>query len=174
MNSSSALVSILGNSADASPSFIVRLRSPQLANSIISARKSYNHNYFSTSDLDTTILTPDVASSLPDCKIFVNEVLSTTVQRDYLSLKETAKRLGFRYVWHRAGRFLVRWREGHRAHAIKTPADISAILASIQVPHTTSTATATIPNAASYIDATASPVVPLASAGQSSVHPVTQ
>ena len=98
----------LGDSADASPFFIVRLRSPQLANSIISARKSYNHNYFSTSNSDTTFLTPDVAISLPDCKTFVNEVLSTTVQRDYLSLKETAKRLGFRFMWHWAGSFLVR------------------------------------------------------------------
>ena len=31
-----------------------------------------------------------------------------------------------------AGRFLIRWREGERAHAIKTHANISAIVESIK------------------------------------------
>ena len=123
---------LIRDSADASSSFIVRLRTPQLAKSVVNVRKSYNHNYFSTRNLDLSILSPEVASSLPECQIFVNEVLSISDQRDYLSLKETAKRLGFKYVWHHAGKFLVRWREGQSAHAIETPADISAILASLQ------------------------------------------
>ena len=37
---------------------------------------------------------------LPDCKILVNKVLSPSVFANYLSLKDTAKKLGFKFVWY--------------------------------------------------------------------------
>ena len=84
--------------------------------SIINAKKAFS--YLTTRDIDTTLLSSEIACALPDTNIFVNEVLSTTDHLDYLSLKETAKRMGFKYVWHRSGRFLVEWKEGERCHAI--------------------------------------------------------
>ena len=119
------------DSSGLTPSFIVRLRTTEQVRLIIRARSSFKHNYLTTRNLDLTLLSSEVASALPNCKIFVNEVLSSIDQLDYLSLKETAKKLGFKYVWHKAGRYLVRWREGERAHAIKTHADITTILNSI-------------------------------------------
>ena len=62
----------------------------------------------------------------------MNKVLSTTDHLDYLFLKDAAKRIGFKYVWHRSGRFLVIWREGKRPRAIKLHCDLSAILPSIK------------------------------------------
>ena len=90
-----------------SPSFIVRLKSPELAKQVLNARRSYNINYFSTKDIDCSILSSEVASSLPECTIFINEVLSTSDQLNNLSLKETAKWLGFKYEGYRSGRILV-------------------------------------------------------------------
>ena len=78
------------------------------------------------------ILSSEIACALPDTKILVNEVLSTTDHLDYLSLGEIAKCMGIRYVWHRPGRFLVRWWEEERLHAKKTHADLSAILSPIK------------------------------------------
>ena len=118
------------DSSDLPPSFIVRLATPELVQLVINAKKAFN--YLTTRDIDTTLLSSEVACALPDTKIFVNEVLSTTDHLDFLSLKQTAKRMGFKYVWHRSGRFLVRWKEGDRAHAIRTHSDLSAILSFIK------------------------------------------
>ena len=49
--------------------------------------------------------------SLPNCKILVNEVFTPFDFSDYLSLKDTDKKLGFKFIWYRNGRILVRLRE---------------------------------------------------------------
>lgn len=74
----------------------------------------------------------EVASSLPGSKIVVKGVLSASDRLDYVFLNETAKNLGYRFVWHHAGRFVVRWRETERAYAIKPNSDLSTILASLK------------------------------------------
>ena len=53
------------------------------------------------------------------------------IKKEYLSLKETAKKLGFKYAWHCNGRFLVRWREGERPHVIRTAFDLGSLRASL-------------------------------------------
>ena len=77
------------------PSFIIRLISPDLVNMIMNPGRSYNHNYFTTKNLYLSLLSPETLSALPDSRIFINEVLSTSNQMEYLSIKVTAKRLGF-------------------------------------------------------------------------------
>ena len=79
----------------------------ELVQSVINAKKAFS--YHTTRDIDTTLLSSEISYALPDTNIFVNEVFSTTDHLDYLSLKETAKTMGFKYVWHRSGRFLFRW-----------------------------------------------------------------
>ena len=110
---------------------IVRLSSIELAQKIITARKSYNNNYFTTKDLDLTLLNSEIISALPDSRIFINEVLSTTDQSNYLSIKETAKKLGFKYIWHCSGNILVRWNNNMRSHLIRSVSDLSTIMESL-------------------------------------------
>lgn len=108
------------------PSFIITLKHSELVQMIMRAKKS--KNYFTTKDLDLLLFNSEVASALPDTKIFVNELLSPVNQLQYISIKETAKSLGFKYVWHCTGRFLVRWKGGMRAHEVKSISDLYSIM----------------------------------------------
>ena len=47
--------------------------------------------YCNTSDVDRLVLAPELAGFLPDCKILVNEVLSSTDFTRYLLIKDSAK-----------------------------------------------------------------------------------
>ena len=89
------------------------------------------HNYFSTKDINLSMLNSEVVCALPDTKIFINEVLSPMERPKYISIKETAKSLGFKYVWHCSGNFLVRWRNGTKAHSVRYISDLNTILQSL-------------------------------------------
>ena len=52
--------------------------------------------------------------------IYINEVLSFSNRAHYVSIKDTAVKLGFKYVWHSAGKILVKWKDNVRAHLIRT------------------------------------------------------
>ena len=73
-------------------SFIVQLSKPEMVREIMRARRSYNHNYFTSKDKDPTLLDSETAGSLPDCRIFVNEILSMPNLLEYLSHKTLQKR----------------------------------------------------------------------------------
>ena len=61
-------------------------------------------------------------------KIYFNGVLAKCKYNIFKSLKETAKKLGFgKYIWHRKGSFLVKWRDGERSHIFKTATDLEAL-----------------------------------------------
>ena len=92
---------------------------------IIRAKKA--HNYLTTKDIDLNFLNSEVASFLPDRKIFIYEVLSPLDQLQYITIKETAKSLGFKFVWHCAGRFLVGKMNGLRAHVVTSVSDLHII-----------------------------------------------
>ena len=51
----------------------------------------------------------------------------------YLSIKDTAKKLGFKYVWHCTGKFLVRWNDNNRSHSIKSISDLQTITNSLGI-----------------------------------------
>ncbi|OXU28745.1 hypothetical protein TSAR_000211 [Trichomalopsis sarcophagae] len=50
----------------------------------------------------------------------------------HAGVSDAAKGLGFNYVWHRAGSFLVRWCDGNKAHEFSTAADLNAIAAAYE------------------------------------------
>ena len=94
----------------------------------MNARRSFN--YLSTADIDRSLLTPDLLATLPNSKIFVNQVLSTSEYYNYLSLKEAAKKNSFKCVWYKAGRVLVRRSDTKRVHVISAVSDLAVILGS--------------------------------------------
>ena len=101
------------------------------------AKKSIN--YLTTKNINLTSLNSEVASALPDRKIFVNEVLSSTDQARYILIKEAAKNLGFKFVWHCAGKFLVRWKNRLRSHVVRSVSDLHTILKTLEVTNTAGT-----------------------------------
>ena len=112
-------------------SVIVRLQTPELVQKIMTARKSFKKNYFSTKNLNLSLLNSEIISALPDSRIFVNEVLSTPDRLHYESIKETAINLGFKYVWHSTGKILVRWNAKTRSHLIRSISDLTTITDSL-------------------------------------------
>ena len=116
------------------PSFIVTLKNKNLVQLIMRAKKSMN--YLNTKNFELTSLNPEVASALPDRKIFVNEVLSSLDQVRYIMIKEAAKNLGFKFVWHCAGRFLVRWEDRMRSHVVRSVSDLHTIIQTLGLNNT--------------------------------------
>ena len=108
------------------PSFIVTLINAELVQLIMRAKKQ--HNYLTTNDINLSHLNPELACSLPNKKIFINEALSPPAQAQYILIKESAKKLGFKYIWHSAGRFLVRLRGGMRAYEVRSTSDLQTII----------------------------------------------
>ena len=80
------------------PSFIITLINVELVQLIMRAKKQYN--YLTTNDINLYNLNPELACSLPNTRIFINEVLSPPDQAQYILIKESDKKLGFRYIWH--------------------------------------------------------------------------
>ena len=69
---------------------------------------------------------------LPNRKIFINALSNFEFKR-FLILKVIAKDFGYKYIWHRAGKILVRRGDQDRkVHVIEMVADLSAISASYQ------------------------------------------
>ena len=92
------------------PSIIIRLTSTNRVKQIILTKR--NITYFSTRDINKSLLDRELASRMPSSKIFINESLSPTENKRFKSLKTIAKSTGFRFAWHRGGKFLVRWNLG--------------------------------------------------------------
>ena len=83
-----------------------------------------------TRDLDLSLLDQNDVPSVIDSKIYFNEVLTKQKYIYFKSLKDTAKKLCFKYTWHRKGSFLVKWRDGERSHVFKTTADLHILASS--------------------------------------------
>lgn len=121
-----------------SPSFIITLKNSELVQLIMRTKR--NLNYLTTRDLDLSSLNSEVATALPDKRIFINEVLSSSDRNIYTAIKETAQRLGFKFIWHSSGDFLVRWGKKSKAHIIRSVTDLNIIYQSLgysQYPHDT-------------------------------------
>lgn len=107
------------------PSIIITLKTQDLVRSIMSAKKSFN--YLTTKNIDLSFLNSELISTLPDRKIFINESLSFNERAKYMSIKDAAKNMGFKYIWYCAGDFLVRWREHMRVFTVRSISDLMAI-----------------------------------------------
>ena len=107
------------------PSIIVRLNSVDLTKKTMLLKKTFN--YFSTKDIDTTLLSVSFVSRIPTSKIIINSVLTPAEYKNFSSLKNLAKQLGFKYIWHKDGKFLIKRKNGDRPHYITSETDIRAI-----------------------------------------------
>ena len=67
----------------------------------------------------------------------MNDALSSAKFKRFLLLKDIARDLYFKYIWHRAGKFLIRRGDkDRRVHVIETVADLSANTAAYrQIKH---------------------------------------
>ena len=107
------------------PSIIVQLTSKDRTNDILTYKK--DRNYYSTKDIDRSLLNQELLKRLPPTKIIINDVLPSTEYKTYTSLKTIAKNLGFAFVWHSRGKFLVRWSNKDRAHTFQSITDLNTI-----------------------------------------------
>ena len=78
-------------------------------------------------DIDRSILHEEIISRLPTSKIIINDALSPSEYKQYQSLKPTAKSLGFAFVWHSGGKFLVRWKNNQKAYIFNSVTDLNTI-----------------------------------------------
>ena len=62
-------------------------------------------------------------------KILLNSVLSPQEYKHYSALKDIVRNLGFRYIWHREGKFLVKRKTGDRSHYFTSAVELRAIWA---------------------------------------------
>ena len=115
------------NQASKFPSIIPRLTSSRMVQQIMLSKRS--KNYFSTNDIDHSILSNTDFPNLPPTKIIINSVLSSIEYKQFSSLKTVARSLGFKFVWHKEGKFLVKRRSGDRAHYFSSVTELRAIWA---------------------------------------------
>ena len=66
-----------------------------------------------------------IITRLPPIKFIINSVLSTVEYQRFSSLKDLATNLGFKYTWHREGKF--KFKDGVRAHFFNSDTDLSII-----------------------------------------------
>ena len=64
---------------------------------------------------------------MPYSKIYINESLSNNKHKNFRSLKAIAKNLGFKFIWHRGGKFLARWNFGTPEHSFTNPSELNPI-----------------------------------------------
>ena len=108
----------------------VSLSSPAVVNRVLHARSGRTR--FSSADLNPALLDGDLASRVKQCKIFVNEALPKDKFKLFCNLRSIAKGLGFKYVWHRGGKFFVKLKGGERAHEFASHYDLHVLHQALQ------------------------------------------
>ena len=78
-------------------------------------------------DLDLSTLGQIEPSKIINSNIYISEALNLYTFNTFQNLKEVAKLLGFKYIWHRLGAFLAKWDDGEKAHVFATVADLGTI-----------------------------------------------
>ena len=124
---------------DRPSSLFVKLRSSSLVGDVIRAKQKCN--LLHTRDLELSALDQEDASNTLATNIYINEVLNMESFKSFRSLKAIAKSIGFKYVWHRRGSYLVRWRDGERAYVFTSATDLSIIAACYKSPDEIATLT---------------------------------
>ena len=109
------------------PPFIVRLRSASITEKVRKAKQGYN--LLHARDLNPLLLGQRDRPNILFTNIYFNEVLPKNIYDNFKTLKVSAKNLGFKYVWHRKDRFLVKWRDGEKSHFFKSIAELHKLAA---------------------------------------------
>ena len=120
------------NSTDASGAkldrplpLIVRFLNRSKVDEALNSKSSFTR--FNTSDIEHTRLSEKLIKNLYHTNIYINEVMSPGVHIEFKSLKSVSKKLGFKFVWYRHGKFLTRLKEGTQVHAFKSATDLAVI-----------------------------------------------
>ena len=87
---------------------------------------------FRVADMNPGHAGNDLATA--NCKIFINEAISSFQFKRFFALKEVVKGNGFEYIWHSCGQFLGRWRKGGSVHVFSSVEDQSMILKAYRAP----------------------------------------
>ena len=85
---------------------------------------------FNTKQIDVSSLNQETSNSLIQSIIFINELLNKECFFRFNNLKRIARGLGFKYIWHRGGRFLTKRRDGDNTQEFTSAADLHALAAS--------------------------------------------
>ena len=86
--------------------WVVCLSRRELVDSIMRAKSKLTA--FSTKNIDASPLTQETCNSLVQRIIFINELLNKERFLQFNYLKSIVRGLGFKYIWHRSGRFLIK------------------------------------------------------------------
>ena len=69
---------------------------------------------FNTKQIDVSSLNQETCNSLLQSRIFINDLLNRECFLRFNNLKRVARGLGFKYIWHKGGRFLIKRRDGEK------------------------------------------------------------
>ena len=108
-----------------SPALIVQLTTSSRVKQIMLMKKELN--YYNTRDIDLTPLNNELAMRVPTVKLIINDVLPTIEYQRFKSLRKHAKNIGFKFIWHKDGKFLARWNNNGQAHFFNTLSDLDII-----------------------------------------------
>ena len=82
---------------------------------------------FSTKNIDVSPLTHETCNCSVQKKIFINELVNKKRFLWFNYFKSIVRGLGFKYVWHRSGRFLVMRQNDEETQVFTTAAVLHAL-----------------------------------------------
>ena len=104
---------------------IVRFANRSRVDEVLKAKTSFTR--LNTTDINLARLSEKFVNNLYHTNIYINEALSPGAHIEFKSLKSDAKKLGFKFVWYRHGKFLTRLKEGTQVHVFRSATDLAAI-----------------------------------------------
>lgn len=107
------------------PKWLVCLSRRELTATIMRAKGRFTA--LNTKRINVSHLNEETSNSLINSKIFINEFLHKECFARFNNLKQIARGLDFKYIWHRGGRFLVKMRDGEQSHVFTTAEDLHAL-----------------------------------------------
>ena len=108
--------------------WVVGLSRRELAYKIMRAKSKFTA--FNTKQINVSSLNQETCNSLLQSRIFIHELLNRDCFLRFNNLKRIARGLGFKYIWHRGGRFLIKRRNGEKTQVFTSAADLHALAAS--------------------------------------------
>lgn len=80
-----------------------------------------------TKRINVSHLKEETCNSLVNSKIFIDGFLHKEFFARFNNLKQIARGLNFKYIWHRGGRFLVKMRDGEQSYVFSSAEDLHAL-----------------------------------------------
>ncbi|XP_045764375.1 uncharacterized protein LOC123866739 [Maniola jurtina] len=97
------------------------------------ARPNLRESFLRSARTRRGITTEGLGFDLPARRFYVNERLTKKNKQLFYLVRETAKRLQWRYTWTKRGKIYARQGEGKPAHQIKSETDVDRVFGEVQV-----------------------------------------